>query len=95
MTTGKTPFDYVILSDFHLSEGKNQTSLHVSRFEGFFSDRAFERLLDHLLQRAEDRARRWIAVFNGDLIDFLRVTSIPDPAHPPKGLPEGMLMVIK
>jgi UDP-2,3-diacylglucosamine pyrophosphatase LpxH len=87
MDKRKNRFNYVILSDLHLSEGKKRATGHISRFEGFLFDRPFERLLLHLHNRAQERDHRWTLVFNGDLIDFLRVTSIPDPNHPPKGLP--------
>ena len=87
MNRRKTRFNYVILSDLHLSEGKKKATGQISRFEGFLFDRPFERLLLHLQERAEQRDHLWTLVFNGDLIDFLRITSIPDPNHPPKGLP--------
>ena len=87
MNRRKTRFNYVILSDLHLAEGKKKATGQISRFEGFLFDRPFERLLLHLQERAEQRDHLWTLVFNGDLIDFLRVTSIPDPNNPPKGLP--------
>ncbi len=87
MNSWKTGFDYVILSDLHLGEGRKRATGQVSRFESFFFDRPFERLLLHLREQAKERGRRWTLVFNGDMIDFLRVTSIPDPTQPPKGLP--------
>jgi len=87
MNRVRTRFDYVILSDLHLAEGKKPGTRQTSRFESFFFDRPFERLLLHLQELAEQRNHRWTLVFNGDMIDFLRVTSIPDPAHPPRGLP--------
>ena len=80
-------FDYVILSDLHLSEGKNPSTQRVSRLENFLFDRSFERLLLHLQVLAEQKGRPWTLIINGDMLDFLRVTSIPDPAHLPKGLP--------
>jgi UDP-2,3-diacylglucosamine pyrophosphatase LpxH len=87
MNKRKTRFNYVILSDLHLAEGKKKATGQISRFEGFLFDRPFERLLLHLQERAEQRDHLWTLVFNGDLIDFLRITSIPDPNNPPKGLP--------
>ena len=87
MNRRKTRFNYVILSDLHLAEGKKRATGQISRFEGFLFDRPFERLLLHLQERAEERDHLWTLVFNGDLIDFLRIPSIPDPNHPPKGFP--------
>ena len=87
MNRRKTRFNYVILSDLHLAEGKKKATGQISRFEAFLFDRPFERLLLHLQEKAEQRDHLWTLVFNGDLIDFLRITSIPDPNHPPKGLP--------
>jgi UDP-2,3-diacylglucosamine pyrophosphatase LpxH len=87
MNKRKARFNYVILSDLHLSEGRKKATGQISRFEGFLFDRPFERLLSHLQKRTEKGGHPWTLIFNGDLIDFLRVTSIPDPNHPPKGLP--------
>jgi UDP-2,3-diacylglucosamine pyrophosphatase LpxH len=87
MSRRKPRFNYVILSDLHLAEGKKKATGQISRFEGFLFDLPFERLLAHLRERAEQRDHLWTLVFNGDLIDFLRVTSVPDPKRPPRGLP--------
>lgn len=78
---------YAIVSDFHLAEGRNPRTRRISRLENFFGDHAFERLLEHLRARADRDGTRWTLVFNGDLIDFLRITSIPDPASMPQGFP--------
>lgn len=87
MEARKPGYDYVVLSDFHLAEGRRKATGRISRFEGILSDRPFERLLLHLDERAEQQGHRWTLVFNGDLIDFLRVTSIPDPNHIPRDFP--------
>jgi len=83
----KARSDYVIVSDLHLGEGRKKVSQRVSRFEGFLFDRPFERLLVHLHDLAEARGHRWTLVCNGDLIDFIRITSIPDPSHTPRDFP--------
>ncbi|MEW6444350.1 MAG: hypothetical protein AB1640_25680 [bacterium] len=85
--TADTPFDYAIVSDLHLAEGKNPETGRISRWENFFSDEAFERMLSRLRDLARDRGRPRILIINGDCIDFLRVTSIPQPAAIPKGFP--------
>lgn len=87
MSRRKPRFNYVILSDLHLAEGKKRATGQISRFEGFLFDRPFERLLAHLQEKAERGEHLWTLVFNGDLIDFLRVTSVPNPKRPPRGLP--------
>jgi len=79
--------DYAIVSDFHLAEGKRPATQRYSRHENFLSDRAFEQFLLHLEKLAEQKGRPWTLIFNGDLLDFLRVTSIPSRDAYPKGLP--------
>jgi UDP-2,3-diacylglucosamine pyrophosphatase LpxH len=79
--------DFVVLSDLHLSEGVRPDTRRLSRLENFLSDRPFDRFLAHLENLAGQKRRPWTLVFNGDLLDFLRVTSIPDPDHPQPGLP--------
>jgi UDP-2,3-diacylglucosamine pyrophosphatase LpxH len=87
MSTSSVRSDYAILSDLHLSEGKRPATRRISRLENFLADRPFEHLLAHLETVAEQKGCPWTLVFNGDMLDFLRVTSIPDPDHPPSGLP--------
>ena len=41
MNKRKTRFNYVILSDLHLAEGKKKATGQISRFEGFLFDRPF------------------------------------------------------
>ncbi len=75
--------NYLFVSDFHLSEGRNPDSGHWSRNEDFFQDAAFARMLAHhvgLSQRpsAADATRKpWQLILNGDIFDFLQVTSLP------------------
>jgi len=87
MSPSPEPSDYVVLSDLHLSEGTRPDSLRVSRLENFLSDRPFDRFLAHLETLAAKKERPWTLVINGDMLDFLRVTSIPDPDRPPRGFP--------
>lgn len=82
-----TACDFVVLSDLHLSEGRDPSTLRVSRLENFFLDGPFQRMLCHLHDIAQNRGRRWILILNGDFMDFLRVTRIPDPSRLPAGLP--------
>ncbi len=87
MGTPKSANDYVILSDLHLAEGRNPSTRRYCRLESFFYDRPFEKLLVHLSRMAEQKGRTWTLVFNGDMIDFLRVTSLPERGNRPKGIP--------
>ena len=66
-----------ILSDLHLGEGVHPVTRRVSRLENFYFDHEFERLLTHLQQRRDETGKPWMLIINGDLIDFLRVTSLP------------------
>ncbi len=83
----KAAYDYIIVSDFHLAEGKNPATQRFSRLENFFFDSSFKRLLDHLHQISEKKTKPWALIFNGDLMDFLRVTSTPNPKNRPEGFP--------
>jgi len=75
--------NYLILSDLHLSEGVDPVSGKLSRNEDFFHDDAFASLLGHHLglgrrQDADDHYERpWKLLINGDIFDFLQVTSLP------------------
>jgi len=44
MTTPSLETDYAILSDLHLSEGKDPLTQRVSRLENFHADRPFQTL---------------------------------------------------
>ncbi len=87
MTDFSSHPDCIVLSDLHLAEGKNPVTRRYSRLENFFYDRTFERLLAYLQTRAEQKKKPWTLIFNGDFIDFLRVTSIPKAPDIPKGFP--------
>ena len=77
--TGKPPADLVVFSDLHLGEGYRARLGRFSPMEDFFHDEAFARLLDSLRERYGDDPSRMALVFNGDIFDFLTVTSYPDP----------------
>ncbi len=78
---------YVILSDLHLAEGVEPTSRRVSRLENFYFDREFQDLLFYLEEQHTRSGTPWVLVINGDLIDFLRVTSLPQTPEELRGLP--------
>jgi UDP-2,3-diacylglucosamine pyrophosphatase LpxH len=63
----------LIVSDLHLSEGRDPISGKVSRNEDFFFDDDFAAFL-HYYQHSPGR---WKLIINGDFIDFLQVTAQP------------------
>ncbi len=73
--------NYVFVSDLHLSEGflEDKKCYHVN--EDFFYDDAFARFLEHLedKRKAKRYKKPWRLVINGDFLDFLQVTTAPDP----------------
>lgn len=79
------PFNYLFLSDFHVSEGRNPQKGLIHRNEDFFQDAAFAQFLVHHVQlsRRETAVEYfnipWKLVINGDIFDFLQVTSKPKP----------------
>jgi UDP-2,3-diacylglucosamine pyrophosphatase LpxH len=67
-------YDLIVISDLHLSEGWSEETHRISRNEDFFFDLSFRRFVEHL--RAQNKKYR--LVINGDFVDFLQVTSVPD-----------------
>src|SRR4029077_3319007 len=66
--------DVVIISDLHMSAGRGVDG-NYSGTEDFFADAGFVRFVESLGGAAE---RKTILVINGDFVDFLRVTVLPD-----------------
>jgi hypothetical protein len=66
--------EVVIISDLHMSEGRTPAGTYEGT-ENFFADESFRRLLESLADSG-DRSR--MLVLNGDVIDFLRVVSVPE-----------------
>ncbi|MDP8926194.1 MAG: hypothetical protein M3M97_04615 [Actinomycetota bacterium] len=65
--------DIVIISDLHMSAGRDERTGTFDRNEDFFYDGAFGRFVDHLIGRAREEERRWRLVILGDFVDFLQV----------------------
>ena len=65
--------DIIILSDLHMSAGRDESTGTFDRNEDFFYDGAFERFVDHLLSRARTEGRQLRLVILGDFVDFLQV----------------------
>ncbi|MCA9918984.1 MAG: hypothetical protein KC445_13575 [Anaerolineales bacterium] len=76
-------FNYLFVSDFHLSEGCNPVNGLIHRNEDFFQDVPFAQFVAHhvKLSRRETAVEYhnipWKLVINGDIFDFLQVVSLP------------------
>jgi UDP-2,3-diacylglucosamine pyrophosphatase LpxH len=83
--------NYVFVSDLHLSEGFLVEEKHYHRNEDFFYDDAFARFLAYLQKQREDGKHKkpWRLVINGDFIDFLQVTTAPNPEN------DGLVFVFR
>jgi UDP-2,3-diacylglucosamine pyrophosphatase LpxH len=77
-------YNYLFVSDLHLCEGRDPKTGWLSPNEDFFHGDNFARFLAHhiALGRAPDAPdhyrRPWKLVLNGDIFDFLQVTSLPN-----------------
>jgi len=67
-----------IVSDLHLSEGRDPSTKKFDRNEDFFFDDQFDRFLSHLEDETEGRGRKWRLIIAGDMVDFLQVTRRPE-----------------
>ncbi len=67
--------NFLFISDFHISEGRDLQTGLTQRNEDFFHDDAFARFIIHHAQMGD---KPWKLIINGDLFDFLQVTSLPD-----------------
>jgi UDP-2,3-diacylglucosamine pyrophosphatase LpxH len=72
--------NYVFVSDLHLSEGflKDKKCYQVN--EDFFYDDAFARFLEHLedKRKAKRPKKPWRLVINGDFLENLQITTVPE-----------------
>jgi len=73
--------NFVFLSDLHLSEGFLEDRRQYHENEDFFYDDVFARFLEHLDDAKIRKGLKypWRLVVNGDFVDFLQVTTAPDP----------------
>lgn len=74
-------YNLAVISDLHLSEGRSEVTKRYSRNEDFFFDESFCRFLKYLQRESIRRQKQWKLVINGDMIDFLQVTSLPEPGE--------------
>ena len=68
-------YDLLIVSDLHLSEGRDPEKKKFSRNEDFFFDEEFSRFLSYYSDDARWQGKKWNLIINGDFLDFLQVTS--------------------
>ncbi len=70
-------YDLLIVSDLHLSEGRNRRTRKLSLIEDFLFDEEFARFLHYHMRGLSGRpaGRRWHLIINGDAFDFLQVLS--------------------
>jgi UDP-2,3-diacylglucosamine pyrophosphatase LpxH len=73
----REPFNIAVISDLHLSQGRDPCTRRFSLNEDFFFDGQFDRFLSHLERESARRARKWHLVIAGDMADFLQVTRRP------------------
>ncbi len=78
MVNERPNYQLIIVSDLHLSEGWDPKTKRLSRNEDFFFDLNFQRFLQHLAGRAERGRFSYRLLINGDFVDFLQFTSVPD-----------------
>lgn len=73
MPLNSPEYHLLIVSDLHLSEGRDENTHRISRNEDFFFDEEFTRFLDYHVKL--DPNRKWHLIINGDFCDFLQVLS--------------------
>lgn len=78
-----TIFNYLFVSDLHLSEGCDPQTGLLHRNEDFFHDLAFAQFVAHHVHLSREPGaveyyqKPWKLVINGDIFDFLQVVSLP------------------
>ncbi len=79
-----TDYNLLIVSDLHLSEGRDVKSKKFSKNEDFFFDEEFARFLACYQDTRRWNDAKWHLIINGDFLDFLQVTKVADaPSVPP------------
>ena len=78
VVTGREHLNIAVVSDLHLSEGRNPYTRRFNLNEDFFFDGQFDRFLSHLEAESKHRRRKWHLIIAGDMADFLQVTRLPE-----------------
>ena len=68
----------LVVSDLHLSQGVSQKTKLWDRRENFTADEAFDAFLAQKRENARQSGASPLLVINGDFIDFLRITRVPE-----------------
>ena len=68
-------YNLLVVSDLHLSEGRDAKSGKFSKNEDFFFDEEFARFLAHHQDPRRWNGAKWHLIINGDFLDFLQVTA--------------------
>jgi UDP-2,3-diacylglucosamine pyrophosphatase LpxH len=71
-------YHLLIVSDLHLSEGRRPATNRYSTREDFFFDHEFARFLAFYRDPRREDGKPWHLIINGDLLDFLQVTTYDD-----------------
>jgi len=90
-------YNLLVVSDLHLSEGRDTHSKKFSKNEDFFFDEEFSRFLMYYQGIGRWNGEKWHLIINGDFLDFLQVIKIDDAPSvqapgseiPKRGLPCG------
>jgi hypothetical protein len=77
-TTERGRYNLLIVSDLHLSEGRDRVSKRFSRNEDFFFDEEFARFLGYCQRDPLGSGTKWHLVINGDFLDLLQVVTRED-----------------
>jgi UDP-2,3-diacylglucosamine pyrophosphatase LpxH len=74
-------YNLAVISDLHLSEGRNDETKRYSKNEDFFFDESFCKFLKYLHRESIRHQKQWKLVINGDMMDFLQVIPSPEPGE--------------
>ena len=79
-------YNLLVVSDLHLSEGRDRNSKKFSKNEDFFVDEEFASFLAYYQDQRRWSGAKWHLIVNGDFLDFLQVIT---PDGMPSILPPG------
>ena len=70
-------FNIAIISDLHMSQGRDPKTRKFDLKEDFFFDEVFVRFLAHLRRESQREERKWRLILAGDMVDCLQITALP------------------
>jgi UDP-2,3-diacylglucosamine pyrophosphatase LpxH len=87
-------YNLLIVSDLHVSEGRDAKRGKFSKNEDFFFDEEFERFLAYYQDARRSGGAKWHLIVNGDFLDFLQVIdrgdASPSGSHGSDGQGRGL-----